>query len=132
MEILSTEMDLTSCITSTLHSVGGFAHSKSIYITLHFAPDVQRFIYADARRVRQCLSNLLLCHITYCNSGNIHVTVNMKRTKKQHVLITCEVTHTGQHMEDEQLLVFNQFNSVDTNTQGSGIHMCMLHVYMRE
>jgi len=88
------------------------ARDKGLDITLDYHPDVPSYVHGDAKRLRQCLVNLIGNAIKFTERGG--VVVSVKRIASNSDQIIFQVTDTGIGIPADKLQsIFKAFSQAD-------------------
>jgi PAS domain S-box-containing protein len=93
------------------------AHEKNLEILLNIAPNVPRFILADAFRLRQILVNLLGNAIKFTSKGEVELKIEVIESEQDTVSFRFSVRDTGVGIaKANQLKIFEAFSQEDAST----------------
>jgi signal transduction histidine kinase len=106
---------------------------KQLTLTTGFSPDLPDTIYADEKRLRQIILNLLNNAIKFTNTGEITLNVNKiqvtNQTEKISEMIRFEISDTGSGIPESSLekifLPFEQVCESNTKSQGAGLGLAI-------
>ncbi|GBO53343.1 chemotaxis protein methyltransferase CheR [Pseudanabaena sp. lw0831] len=101
------------------------AMEKKLTLTTQFAPNLPKTIYADEKRLRQVLLNILSNAIKFTSTGAITFSV----TKSPDQLIQFAIADTGTGMTAAEIgkifLPFEQAGKAETRTKGAGLGLAI-------
>lgn len=90
---------------------------QELELLYRLAPDIPEYIIGDSHRLRQVLLNLVSNAIKFTERGEVVLTVKLKRTLADDIVLEFEVTDTGIGIpEDKISKLFNAFTQVDSST----------------
>jgi two-component system, sensor histidine kinase and response regulator len=94
------------------------AFEKGLELSCFIAPDVPRFISADAMRLRQVLMNLVGNAVKFTNQGEINVSIRLNQVKSDAgVELQFSVSDTGIGIPiEKQAVIFEPFTQADGST----------------
>ncbi len=128
--------DLRGYVERTFRHV---AESKALEFAIEMAPDVQKFVYTDAKRLQQVIKNLLSNAFKFTQQGNVSFTVkpaafgwsteneNLNRAAS---VLEFSVSDTGIGIPpDKQQIIFEAFQQADGSTSrkfgGTGLGLAI-------
>ena len=118
-------IDLRSAVVSVRAMLDGLAHASGVELRITFHDQPPLAVRADARRLRQVLSNLLSNGIKYNHRGG-WVQVGALR---QGDTVELSVADSGIGLADEQIArLFNPFERLgaeNSGVQGSGLGLAL-------
>ena len=107
------------------------ATSKGIELTLRYAPNIPRHVYADATRIRQMLFNLIGNAIKFTHSGYVYVNIDCEKIDGKDVHYKISIEDTGIGIPDKKLsTIFDTFTQGDASKRknyaglGLGLAIC--------
>ncbi|MCJ8269582.1 MAG: ATP-binding protein, partial [Psychrosphaera sp.] len=112
VELENKKMDLHTVIEESTFLFAGRAHEKDIELTYTIASTCPRFVYGDALRLRQILTNLISNAIKFTQYGHVDVTVE---SKNKNLLLKISDTGIG-ISEAHQQDIFTAFKQADNST----------------
>ncbi|SDR76882.1 PAS domain S-box protein [Gramella sp. MAR_2010_147] len=128
LELSEERTDLIELCDQTIDIVKHQAHKKGLEVLLNISPSLRRYVYADAVRLRQILTNLLGNSVKFTHEGEIELNISSKAISgNQHELIfTFSIRDTGIGIAPENLKkIFYAFDQEDASTTrkygGSGL-----------
>lgn len=116
------ELDIEKC---DLYELGAQAtdvityqvQSKGLEMLLNISPDLPRFIWADAIRLKQILINLLGNASKFTEKGEIELKIQALITEGEYTTMRFGVRDTGIGiMPDKQTKIFEAFSQEDSST----------------
>jgi signal transduction histidine kinase/CheY-like chemotaxis protein len=112
LELESAVFDVEALLHEVHDTFAPLADAKALTISLQIAPDLQRYVYGDAARVRQIVSNLVSNAVKFTERGSVTLVARMADS----VLIV-EVIDTGIGIPEDKLgKLFGKFEQVDAST----------------
>ncbi|MEZ0315490.1 MAG: ATP-binding protein, partial [Methylophilaceae bacterium] len=139
LDLELTDFDLHNCLASVDSLVGHLAREKNLVFDIVVAPDVPKFLWGDALRLRQVLINLASNAVKFTNEGSVHVTVMLKQAHPVQKTVELEfsVKDSGIGLSTEQsAYLFQPFSQADSSTSrrfggtGLGLAICKRLVEM--
>ena len=105
-----------------LHAIEGLfslqTRNRGIDYSTSIAPEIPRFVLADAQRLRQVLVNLVGNAVKFTTDGKIQVTVAPADSADRQPVVRFEILDTGPGIpEDFQNNIFDRFRQVDDSAQ---------------
>ncbi|KIA96521.1 hypothetical protein OC25_01860 [Pedobacter kyungheensis] len=92
-------------------------HTKNLEMLLNLHPDLPRFIWADAIRLKQVLINLLGNAAKFTKEGEIELKIESLQSEEDHHLIRFSVRDTGIGIaKAKQAKIFEAFSQEDSST----------------
>lgn len=92
-------------------------HTKNLEMLLNLHPDLPRFIWADAIRLKQVLINLLGNAAKFTKEGEIELKIESLKSDEDHHLIRFSVRDTGIGIaKAKQAKIFEAFSQEDSST----------------
>ena len=125
--------DLHELLDNMIQALAIQAKSKGFHLFYEPAPDLPQYVYADERKLRQVLVNLLGNAIKYTEEGQVVLRVKTKPLaasgeRKQHerpVALQVEISDTGPGIAPDELdCLFSAFEQTETglkSQQGTGL-----------
>ncbi|MGB5684164.1 MAG: PAS domain S-box protein [Candidatus Electrothrix sp.] len=118
-------------IQDAVRTVEFQAEKKSLHLHCNIDPQVPRFVYGDAMRLRQILVNLLNNSIKFSEKGVVSVQVFMQESSADETLLEFQVKDNGIGIAPEKLdAIFEEFVQADSSTSrdfegtGLGLTIC--------
>lgn len=112
-ELYREDFSLEQTLYEQLDLLAGRAHAKGLEVALDIQPDVPQFVHGDAKRLRQCLTNLVGNAIKFTAQGAIVVTV--ARTPGTELLqFSVKDNGIGIPLE-KQAAIFEAFTQADSS-----------------
>jgi PAS domain S-box-containing protein len=118
-------------IQDAVRTVEFQAEEKGLYLHYTLDPQVPRFVYGDAMRLRQILVNLLNNSIKFSAKGVVSVRVFLQESNNDDTLLEFQVKDNGIGIAPEKLdAIFEGFVQADTSTSrdfegtGLGLTIC--------
>ncbi|MFN9817020.1 MAG: chemotaxis protein CheB [Pseudanabaena sp.] len=125
MEIEPNILSLCNFLEITVSMVYTKAIQKNLVFISQFASDLPETIYADEKRLRQVLLNLLCNAIKFTDAGEITFSV----TQSSNQLIQFAISDTGIGIAQAELkkifLPFEQVSKADLNPSGAGLGLAI-------
>ena len=126
-------LSLSNFLQITVDMIKFKVVEKKLTFTTEFSPDLPDTIYADEKRLRQIILNLLNNAIKFTNTGEITLSVNKiqstTQTKQLTELIRFEISDTGIGMPESAMekifLPFEQVCESSTKSQGAGLGLAI-------
>ncbi|MFK8115408.1 MAG: ATP-binding protein, partial [Rubripirellula sp.] len=111
------DFDLIHKTTSTLKSMLLRAQQKGVELKWEFAPDVPRWVHADAMSLRQMVVNLVGNAIKFSEDGTITLSVDVESRDGDEVMLHFLVEDAGIGIEEQKLKrIFEPFEQADMST----------------
>jgi len=93
--------------------LGAQAQSKSLYLDIEVAGDVPQWVYGDATRLKQILTNLVGNALKFTQHGGVQVAMKMVQDGK---VLECQVRDTGIGIPPDKVhRLFERFSQVDSS-----------------
>lgn len=107
------------------------AERKNLAIELSVDEDVDDYLYGDANRVRQIISNLITNAVKYTEKGNIDIHVSYPGEMDDKVMVRFEIKDTGIGISEEaQATIFDNFTRVEgfevRHNEGVGLGLAIV------
>ena len=124
-------LSLANLLQTTVNMVAEQVANKNLTLVTQFAPDLPEVIYADERRLRQVLLNLLGNALKFTSAGEITFAVTKIPSTNQspHELIHFAIADTGEGIAAQDLerifLPFEQVTKNKKQTQGAGLGLAI-------
>jgi two-component system CheB/CheR fusion protein len=133
VEIVPNILSLSNFLQTTVDMIKFKVSEKKLTLTTKFSPDLPDTIYADERRLRQIILNLLNNAIKFTNTGEITLSVNKiqftNQTEKTSGLIRFEISDTGVGIPESTFekifLPFEQDCESNTKSLGAGLGLAI-------
>ncbi|CAG5017344.1 Sensor histidine kinase RcsC [Dyadobacter sp. CECT 9275] len=118
LELVVEKTDMLELCDQVADIVTYQAHHRQLEMLLNIAPDIPRFIYADAIRLKQILVNLLSNAVKFTMSGEIELKVELLGQPQQDFMaFRFSVRDTGIGIEPQnQRKIFEAFSQEDSST----------------
>ncbi|QEE49864.1 PAS domain S-box protein [Flavobacterium alkalisoli] len=119
LELYLEETDLIELCSQTIDIIKHAAHSKNLELLLDVSPNISRFVYADAVRLRQILINLLNNAIKFTEKGEVELRVRNEAigNNENEMLFEFSIRDTGIGIAPHNLQkIFNAFDQEDAST----------------
>ncbi|MES2764976.1 MAG: response regulator [Bacteroidota bacterium] len=131
MELLAEDFSLHTMLGDIHNMFSLRAREKELDFTVNYNNSVPEYVFADTRRMRQVLINLLGNSVKFTTEGKIALNVETgeRRTVdgKQFVDICFIVQDTGRGIpEDQQKMIFEPFRQMQgTYSEGTGLGLAI-------
>ncbi len=118
LELESEKIDLLEVGNQVADIISYQAHQKKLEVLLNISPDVPRFVWADAVRLRQILVNLLSNAVKFTEVGEIELKVSVLSKEVDGDTTLCfSVRDTGIGiLEKNKQKIFEAFAQEDAST----------------
>ncbi|MEE1896991.1 response regulator [Flavobacterium rakeshii] len=119
LELHYEEVDIYELCEQTIDVIRHQAEKKKLEVLLNISAGIQRYVYADAVRLRQVLTNLLSNAIKFTDQGEIELRLNSKASgdEKEKTYFQFIVRDTGIGIPADKLLkIFGAFDQEDSST----------------
>lgn len=128
LELSEERTDLIQLCGQTVDMIKHQAHQKGLEVLLQISPNIRRYVYVDAVRLRQILINLLGNAVKFTHEGEVSLSVlstNLDYDEDE-VVFKFEIRDTGIGIARKNLdKIFNAFDQEDASTTrkygGSGL-----------
>lgn len=107
------------------------ADEKQLQMKLNIAPDVPKFLYGDALRLKQVLVNLLTNSLKFTQKGYVEVQTELQSESNDQVTLHFSVKDTGIGISEEKIKrLFQAFSQADPTIvrkyggSGMGLVIC--------
>ncbi len=111
------EVDIVESAREVVEVVRGLAGEKPIQVSFDHSPDLPLQLYADARRIRQVLLNLLGNAVKFTESGEVSLHIGVENQTPSDVVLHFCVRDTGIGIEPQQQMhIFDAFAQADSST----------------
>lgn len=128
LELSEERTDLIELCDQTIDIVKHQAHKKGLEVLLNISPKLRRYVYADAVRLRQILTNLLGNSVKFTHKGEIELNISSKTisNNEHELLFIFSIRDTGIGIAPQNLQkIFSAFDQEDASTTrkygGSGL-----------
>ena len=123
-------VDLRSTVGDVLATLAHSAHDKGLGLESRFLADVPTHVHTDPLRFRQILLNLCSNAVKFTTTGDVRVTVRVRRADAERAWLECEVQDTGMGIPAEKLPhLFDPFFQGDASDTrefgGSGLGLAI-------
>ncbi|MBL7976455.1 MAG: PAS domain S-box protein, partial [Candidatus Kapabacteria bacterium] len=128
MELTFDAMDLNSILNETKTTFGNKCKAKGIQFEVITECNVPRFLYGDAKRLRQILLNIVGNAVKFTLHGSITIKVSLDGyTTDDKPIIRFEITDTGRGIPQEQVkTIFEPFKQVTgMHSEGTGLGLAI-------
>jgi signal transduction histidine kinase/DNA-binding NarL/FixJ family response regulator len=132
LELHPTELDFPSFLTTTTEMCRIKAQQKNLQLQKTFDPDLPREVYADEKRLRQVLVNLLNNAIKFTEDGYVMFGVSAiddRNKNSLHPMIRFQVQDTGVGISPAEIKTifqpFAQTGSKQQKSQGTGLGLAI-------
>ena len=117
MELEEIDFSLRPMVEDAVDTLALRAEEKSLELIAYIIPDVPDAVIGDPGRLRQILINLVGNSIKFTEEGEIVVSVEIKKQKKDSAVLHFAVSDTGIGIpKDRQEAIFKSFTQVDGST----------------
>ncbi|GGH01486.1 hypothetical protein GCM10011416_20310 [Polaribacter pacificus] len=119
LEISKDRTDLIQLCGQTIDIIRHQAHEKGLEVLLNIPPKTNRFIQADAVRLRQILTNLLGNAVKFTEVGEIELKITAQKNpkKEKEMLYEFSIRDTGVGIAPKNLKkIFSAFDQEDAST----------------
>ena len=119
LELNYDKTDIIELCSQTIDIIKHQAHAKSLEILLDISPDISRFVYADAVRLRQIIVNLLGNAVKFTTQGEVELKVRAvaSGTDAGEMIFSFAIRDTGIGIAPQNLeKIFNAFDQEDAST----------------
>jgi PAS domain S-box-containing protein len=114
LELAPLDFSVDDVLSALASSMAVIAGEKNLELAIGVAPDVPRFLHADALRLQQVLVNLTSNAIKFTGSGEVSVSLTMQASQGESLQLRCEVCDTGIGLTETQLAqLFTPFSQAD-------------------
>ncbi len=112
-----TRFDLEEVVESVIDTLAVKASEKNLELIYQIKPDVPRFLLGDPIRFKQILINLLGNSIKFTETGEVVLTIDLKRVIREKVVLLVSVKDTGIGISpSKQKAIFESFAQADAST----------------
>ncbi len=118
LELHEEKTDIFELCSQALDIIKQQAHAKGIELLINIPHNVKRFVYADAVRLRQIVTNLLANAVKFTQKGEIELKVMVRDSENPDTLIyDFSIRDTGIGIAPENLeKIFHAFDQEDAST----------------
>ena len=139
LDLENADFNIQSTLASIDSVIGHLAREKNLKFEILAAPDVPKFLWGDAMRLRQVLLNLAGNAVKFTHTGSVTISVELKHTDSEIVELEFSVHDTGIGISAEQIgMLFQPFSQADNSTSrkfggtGLGLTICNRLVQMMD
>lgn len=137
LDLENADFNLENCLASIDSVAGHLAREKNLRFEILVAPDVPRFLWGDAMRLRQILLNLAGNAVKFTHIGSVVISVSLKDAVQESIVLEFSVHDTGIGISTDQMSkLFQPFSQADSSTSrrfggtGLGLTICKRLVQM--
>ena len=119
LELSNEKIDLIVLCGQTVDIIKHQAHKKELEVLLNISSDINRFIYADAVRIRQIITNLLGNAVKFTEKGEVELKIEAfpDINNSDEMLYNFSIRDTGIGIAPNNLQkIFNAFDQEDAST----------------
>lgn len=117
LELDPVSFDLREQLGNAMKSMAFRAHDKHLEIAFRVHPDVPKYLYGDAGRLRQVIVNLVSNAIKFTEKGEVVVEVRRGATMGRTTNLQFSVRDTGIGISKEKCrTIFREFEQADSST----------------
>ena len=119
LEISVEKTDLLDLCGQTIDIIKHQAHEKDLEVLLNISSNINRFIHADAVRIRQVITNLLGNAVKFTDKGEVELKIDAVPVKgsEDEMIYTFVIRDTGIGIAPSNLKkIFNAFDQEDSST----------------
>ncbi|WP_198012040.1 PAS domain S-box protein [Gillisia sp. CAL575] len=119
LEISIEKTDLLDLCGQTIDIIKHQAHEKDLEVLLNISSDINRFIYADAVRIRQVITNLLGNAVKFTEKGEVELRIDAVAVpgSENEMVYNFIIRDTGIGIAPNNLKkIFNAFDQEDSST----------------
>jgi len=117
MELEPAKFDLYELGSMSTDIISYQVQSKGVELLLNVAPDLPRYVWADAVRLKQILINMLGNSSKFTEKGEIELKIEPLSSKGNFTTVRFGVRDTGIGIQPEKLLkIFDAFSQEDSST----------------
>lgn len=138
-DLENADFNLQSNLANIDSLIGHMAREKRLHFDINVDPEVPKFLWGDAERLRQVLLNLAGNAVKFTQTGSIIINVKLNHISKDKVELEFCVQDTGIGVSEEQAThLFQPFNQADSSTSrkfggtGLGLAICKRLVEMMD
>jgi PAS domain S-box-containing protein len=106
------DFDLEWALQEQIQLLAPRAHGKGLELALDIQPDVPTFVNGDAKRLRQCVTNLVGNAIKFTQRGGVSIMVQRVADEPGKLMFSVEDTGIG-IPADKQVAIFDAFTQAD-------------------
>jgi len=128
LELSVERTDLIELCDQTVDIIKHQAHKKGLEVLMNISPSLRRYVYADAVRLRQILTNLLGNSVKFTQKGEIELSISSETVEgsENDRILTFSIRDTGIGIAPQNLKkIFHAFDQEDASTTrkygGSGL-----------
>lgn len=116
--LVKSRFNFMSLLTSLIGQYGAIAAEKKLEFNIYADEYTPQYIFSDAYRLEQILSNLLSNAMKYTEKGEVNLYISLKPNKTQGYVLELKVDDTGIGMSDDQVSgLFNPFSHLVSDQQ---------------
>ncbi|MDJ1174387.1 ATP-binding response regulator [Roseofilum capinflatum] len=134
LELVTHNIDFPNFLQTIVHLLQVRAHSQNLTLTYQWVNEIPQVIYADEKRLRQVLINLLGNAIKFTDAGEVTFTVEVLDCA-DFATLKFVIADTGIGMTEEQIKkIFSPFEQVgdrEKNSQGTGLGLAISQQIIR-
>ncbi|WP_245905402.1 cache domain-containing protein [Photobacterium lipolyticum] len=122
-DINKTNFHTKSIVGNVVNMLKARAKEKNITLTYAVANDVPNYLYGDANKIIQILTNLVGNAIKFTNMGSVTIRVQLsEQMAAERFLLTFEVLDSGKGIpEAKQAVIFEPFEQATQSERGTGL-----------
>jgi signal transduction histidine kinase/ActR/RegA family two-component response regulator len=131
LALRTASVELRPLVEEAVDLMAATARDKPLQVHSTVAPQVPRYVEADAVRLRQLLMNLLHNAVKFTDRGRVDLEVRVLRESEAGPVLRFSVSDTGIGIEPDQLgTVFDAFTQADASSTrrhgGSGLGLAIV------
>lgn len=113
-EIIPCNIELSAFLNQIKFMLEPQAQAKELEFTFDYDPTLPKYIYADAKALRQIIINLVGNAIKFTEEGFVHVSLNVKMRNDEQVTLLFSVRDSGIGISEAGMKkIFGHFEQVD-------------------
>ncbi|MEC5166678.1 PAS domain S-box-containing protein [Flavobacterium sp. PL11] len=118
LELYKEKIDINELLTQVIDLILYESNQKKLILELILSPDIPRFLWLDAVRLKQILINLLANAVKFTEVGSIKLHIQtIKKVDAHNTLIRFAVIDTGIGiLKENQNRIFKAFSQEDSST----------------
>jgi PAS domain S-box-containing protein len=117
LELENVQVDLHDVLMQATNIVSYQCQTKNIELLLNVSPEIPRYIWTDAVRLRQVLVNLLSNAVKFTHEGEVELKVESTSKSINESTLRFAVRDTGVGIDPDKIKnIFNAFSQEDTST----------------
>ena len=126
LDIVKAKYEVASLINDSIQLNMMRNESKSIEFKLNIDDNIPVKLIGDELRIKQIMNNLLSNAFKYTDAGKVFLSVSVKPSKEEEILLVISVQDTGLGMSKEQLdKLFTEYSrfhhKTNPSTEGTGL-----------